>query len=74
LKLSILLEVGKIRKRIPQPKAILAIPEHYEREDISVSSNNKLKKIHDFYGFPRQLYNQKYDCSGSKELVKKSNI
>lgn len=58
-----------ISKKIPKPKAILAISAHYEREDTSVTSNDILKTVHDFYGFPRQLYDKKYDCPGSKELV-----
>jgi 4,5-DOPA dioxygenase extradiol len=58
-----------ISKKIPKPKAILAISAHYEREDTSVTSNEKLKTIHDFYGFPQKLYDQKYDCRGSKELL-----
>lgn len=60
-----------ISQKIPRPVAILAISAHYEREDTSVTSNEILKTIHDFYGFPRQLYDQKYDCPGSKELVLK---
>jgi len=58
-----------ISKKTPKPKAILAISAHYEREDTSVTSNDILKTVHDFYGFPRQLYDKKYDCPGSKELV-----
>lgn len=60
-----------ISKKIPKPKAILAMSAHYEREDTSVTSNEILKTIHDFYGFPQQLYDQKYDCPGSMELTVK---
>lgn len=61
----------EISKKIPKPEAILAISAHYEREDTGVTSSEKLKTIHDFYGFPQKLYDQKYDCPGSKELIKK---
>lgn len=60
-----------ISKKIPEPKAILAISAHYEREDSSVTSNEKPKTIHDFYGFPEELYDLKYGCSGSKDLITK---
>ncbi len=60
-----------ISKKIPKPEAILAISTHYEREDSCVTSNEKLKTIHDFYGFPQELYDRKYDCTGLKELVTK---
>jgi len=42
---------NNISKKIPKPKAILAISAHYERADTSVTSNERLKTIHDFYGF-----------------------
>ncbi len=58
-----------ISKKIPKPKAILVISAHSEREDTSVTSNKILKTIHDFYGFTQQLYEHKYDCSDSQELV-----
>jgi len=61
----------EISEKIPKPKAILAISAHYEREDSSITSNEKPKTIHDFYGFPQELYDQKYDCPGSKELITK---
>lgn len=61
----------EISKKIPKPKSIMAISAHYEREDTSVTSNEVLKTIHDFYGFPQKLYDQKYDCFSSKEVITK---
>ncbi|MES2677503.1 MAG: 4,5-DOPA dioxygenase extradiol [Pseudomonadota bacterium] len=61
----------KIVKNIERPKAILVISAHYETLKTKITANKKLKTIHDFYGFPRQLFDVKYEPFGDLELAQK---
>lgn len=57
---------------LPQPKAILCISAHWETEGTTyVTSNEFPKTIHDFGGFPRQMYEMKYPARSSPELIKR---
>jgi 4,5-DOPA dioxygenase extradiol len=62
---------AEIAKTTPNPKAILVISAHYETVGTKITSNEKLKTIHDFYGFPPQLFEIKYEPFGDLELAKK---
>jgi 4,5-DOPA dioxygenase extradiol len=60
----------EIEKSIPKPKAILTISAHWESHDTKLTSNLKQKTIHDFYGFPKELYDIQYNPNGDAKLVK----
>lgn len=62
---------SEIVKSIPLPKAIIVISAHWETNGIKVTSNVKQKTIHDFYGFPGELFDVQYNPQGNIELAKR---
>jgi 4,5-DOPA dioxygenase extradiol len=57
----------KAAKELPKPRAILAISAHWLTNGTYVTCVSKPKAIHDFYGFPDELYRASYPSPGSPE-------
>lgn len=56
-------------KQLPQPKAILCISAHWLTRGSYVTTNAHPKTIHDFGGFPDELFRQQYPAPGATDFA-----
>ena len=54
---------------LPRPRAILVVSPHWMSGELRVTTNATPKTVHDFGGFPRQLYNIQYPAPGSPDTA-----
>jgi 4,5-DOPA dioxygenase extradiol len=62
----------ELARKVPRPKALLCVSAHWEAQAPSLNAAPRLATIHDFYGFPKALYELAYDAPGAPEVAERA--
>ncbi len=61
-------------KTIPTPKAIVIFSAHYESDIQLIGASSSYDMIYDFHGFPRELYDIKYNAGSNVAMAERVQL
>jgi 4,5-DOPA dioxygenase extradiol len=64
----------ELARKAPRPSAILVASAHWETDRPSLTASASPQTIHDFFGFPKSLYDLSYDAPGAPELAERAGM
>ncbi len=64
--------LAELAASLPRPSAILVASAHWDTQTPTLSTTGKPETIHDFGGFPQQMYDIQYPANGAPAIATKA--
>lgn len=61
--------LSALSRHLPVPNAIVLVSAHYDANRVEVTCSPVPKTVHDFIGFPSELYEARYPAPGAPQLA-----